>query len=365
MPTRPRPTPVFAAMAAVAVLAGLAFSMAARAQSLIEQVLSPQARAPQIEPSVWAGGTLAHDGRNNPDRISDWRTGLSTNLPLWSGTRPGMEEARKLLHDPTVTGLERRNAFRTATAPGVLAGNMFGEYRSFRDRTGTVPGRLISAGMGLFGVHEIEDHERPVRLGGVVEYAMRSDFEDTSPSRGQLTVSSFVIIPSGELWTFITGLAYASRVQNEDLEGIPLPFFAATYVPSNHFTLVLGLPFNMVMWRPYDWLELRGVAVGGLNGEVSVTERPSKNLSFRQFYGSHGEVYDLTAPVHTKDTRLIFTGLRAGNEITWNATAYLAVELRYELQFEGRIRTQDRTTAFTDRRYEPGHAFRLSLSMRF
>lgn len=350
-------------MLAVALVAACAMPLAA--QGLFEQVLSPQARTPQIEPAAWAGGTLPRDGRGNPDRISDWRAGMSANLPLWTGSRPGMEEARRLLADPSVTGLERRTAFRTATAPGLLAANLTGEYRSFRDLAGTVPRRLVSTGIGLFGIHEIEDHERPVRIGGVAEYAMRGDFGDTSLDRGQFTATAFILLPSGEDWTFVTGLAYASRIQNEDLEGIPLPFFAAAYVPNNEFTLVLGLPLNMVMWRPEKWLELRGVAVGGLNGEVSVTERPSESFSFRQFYGSYGEVYDLTEAAYPKDTRLIFTGLRAGNDVTWNATDYLKVEFRYELIFEGRIRTQDLTTAFSDRRYEPGHGFRLTFSMRF
>jgi len=335
------------------------------AQSLVEQVLSPQARAPQIEPSVWGGGTLARNGRNNTDRISDWRMGFSANVPLWMADKPGLEDARRKLRDPSITGDERRQAFRDATSPGFLSSNIFYEHRGIEDRLGVLPSRLVSTGVGLAGMHEVEDHVRPVRLGAIAEYAMRSDFEDTRPSNGQFSLSAFVVLPSGEQWTFITGLAYVSRLQNEDLEGIPLPFFAAAYVPSRDFMLVLGLPFNMVMWKPYDWLELRGVAIGGLNGEVSVTERPSEDISFRQFYGSTGEVYDLTKPGLPQDTRLIFTGLRAGNEVTWNATDWLALTLRYEFVFEGRIRTQDLNTSFTDRYYEPGHALRLSAAWRF
>ncbi len=351
----------------ILLLLGGAFCNCLVAQSLFEQVLSPRARQFQIEPNTYFERGFRRDARSNPTGgLSQWRAGVSATVPAAifrdSGVSfgpPGQRPKHITPPDDTQPGPppDRTTGF-------VLA-NLYYEHRELNDGVGFLPPKYQTAGVGAAGLFNLSSSQRPVQLGLALNYALRTDGIDPKLSDGQTTAVALLSIPAGDNWTLIPGLSYISDLQSDSLEGIPLPFFQAVYAPSREFRIIFGLPINSVMWMPTNWLELRAISFGGLSGELSASIHINEDLTARAFFGSYGEVFNLTDPGFPDDSRLIITGLRAGPELTWNPAQYLTLSLRHELQFETRLRVEDERIRQSDIFYKPGHSIWFSASLRF
>jgi hypothetical protein len=359
------------------VLLVTAFSAPAFAQSFVDDLVNPKAKGFNAGQRLWDERGFPRGQRNAPgrDSIGYWRTGMSLEVPVVYGgethghptdlVRDEVERARNPKPDPAAEGAQKSLGPRTT-----LFATPSYEYMRLSGDRGRLPGRLVSTGIGLIGVHafdrQLNSYNQIARMGAYANYSLKSDMDRVRFSTGQITAAVFMMLPAGESWTLAPGLAYVSDSSVASLEGVPLPFLQVVYSPSEKFTLGFGAPFNGLQWKPIDEFHLQAIAFGLTRGQVAIGHTFNHELfKIREYLGSSGEVFNLTEPRYAKGTRLLTEQFVAGVEGTWKPAAMIAMSVKYEFQFEGRLQTFDEHRIFADIHTRPGHALALSVSLEY
>ena len=122
----------------------------------------------------------------------------------------------------------------------------------FPDKGGLFPDELWDLSAGLSYRHKFDNGW----TGGVsLTVGTASDRPFNSIDEMYFRFVSLVRVPQGENNSWLFTLIYAS---DEDIFGhtLPVPGIAYAWVPSEKFTAVIGFPFSMIRYKPFETLTL-------------------------------------------------------------------------------------------------------------
>jgi hypothetical protein len=122
----------------------------------------------------------------------------------------------------------------------------------FPDTGGRFPSELWDASAGISYRHKFDNSW----TGGVaITVGSASDEPFNSIDEMYFRLVSLLRVPQGENNSWLFSLIYAS---DEQIFGhtIPVPGLAYAWVPSDKLTAVIGFPFSMIRYKPFDSLAL-------------------------------------------------------------------------------------------------------------
>lgn len=313
------------------------------AQSLLRQITDPDCGPPTLNEIFGLEASLRSDSKEGDDSVSaeSWFANLSA--PVFG--------------DRICGGL---------ALPGI-------EYTSIHNERGVMPERLIGAGGSLFGFL-CTDLPLPTRYGTFISANMRSDFVDPKLSDMQYIISGFAFISWSSELHFAPGLGYTSDSAVTFIEKVPIPSLEVVYTPQDGFfgdidlLLAVGVPFNVLAFKPIDWLSVNIVNFAGVLGSGTVTAQATRELAFSASFGATADVYDLSDEERFAETsRIFYRDIRATLGATYEVAGFINITGSLGHAFDRRwVIGQTMLANVEERiRLEPGYVLSLSVNIEF